>query len=176
MVGKWQVNMPIKSTAALCSWNMENKNRKSLETREINIKITIKKMNPADFHGLWPWEEADCHGMTWRFVKPWVAWRQHQSTKETAASFLFRRIQEKANEIKTCHWEQGHVWERWRKTMWSFFSASSPQLPGGGDTLQGTQYQPSLKDWTDSNTGIEIKIKATLPKPQNGKHKIILIG
>lgn len=100
MVGKWQVNMPIKSTAALCSWNMENKNRKSLETREINIKITIKKMNPADFHGLWPWEEADCHGMTWRFVKPWVAWRQHQSTKETAASFLFRRIQEKANEIK----------------------------------------------------------------------------
>lgn len=59
---------------------------------------------------------------------------------------------------------------------WSFFSALSPQLSGGCDTLQGIQFQPSLKDWIDSNTGIEIKIKATLPKPQNGKHKIILIG
>lgn len=44
-----------------CLMLMENK--KSLEKREINIKITIKKMNPADFHGLWAWEQADCHGM-----------------------------------------------------------------------------------------------------------------
>lgn len=47
----------------------ENKNKKSLETRESNIKIIIKKTNPADFHGLWLWDQADCCGMQWRFVK-----------------------------------------------------------------------------------------------------------
>lgn len=73
-------------------------------------------------------------------------WRQRQSMEETAASFLCRRIQETANEIETCHSEQGHIWERWREMMWNFFLASSPQLPGDGNTLQGTQHQPSLKD------------------------------
>lgn len=57
-----------------------------------------------------------------------------------------------------------------------FFSALSPLLPGDDGTLQGPQYQPFQKDKTDSNIGIEMKIKATLPKSQNGKHKIILIG
>lgn len=37
--------------------------------------------------------------------------------KETAASLLFRRIQETANEIEVCHSEQGHVWERQREMM-----------------------------------------------------------
>lgn len=75
-----------------------------------------------------------------------------------------------------CHSEQGHTSGSRRKMMvCDFFAALSPPLPGDEGTLQGTQYQPLPKD-TDSNIGIGMKIKTTLPQPQNRKHKIILIG